>query len=245
MVVEDEEILRLGTVLHLKSFGYEVIGQCKSGEEAIENSIDLKPDIILMDIKLGGKLDGIETVKLIQNKVDIPIIYISYFCDKETIERAKSTKFFRFLKKPFHEDELKFTIDMAIKVNEREKRLLECLKSYKKIFSEIPAFHYKINKDYKLDFYKDDINLISGNDFNELKNEAFCFLHSLILPDDREKVVKTINQHIGSEKPFKINYRVETKDSQIKMFQEIIIPVYNNENLEYIDGVIFDKTGKE
>ena len=86
LVVEDEEILRVGTTLHLKSFGYDVVGNFQRGEDAVEHVTDLNPDLILMDIKLSGKLDGIETVKQIQKKIDVPVIYLSAYSNDKLIE---------------------------------------------------------------------------------------------------------------------------------------------------------------
>jgi len=91
MIVEDDAIIGRHLQVLLKNLGYKVIGPLSSGEDAITQADKGLPEIILMDISLAGKMDGIETAQTILKKHDIPIIYITAYADEDTLKRAKIT----------------------------------------------------------------------------------------------------------------------------------------------------------
>ncbi len=114
LIVEDEIIIAMELSHRLKRAGYEVISTVTNGEEAVEKVVALSPDLILMDIHIGGRIDGIETAELIHSKKNIPIIYLTAFSDDKTLERAKLTEPYGFLLKPFEQRELETTIQVAL-----------------------------------------------------------------------------------------------------------------------------------
>ena len=110
LVVEDENIIAMDIRCALLSFGYDVCGVVSTGEESIESAYRTSPDIILMDIKLRGKMDGILAAKQIQSKFNIPVIYLTAYGDESTLSRVDRTKPFGYLNKPFEEIELRSEI---------------------------------------------------------------------------------------------------------------------------------------
>ncbi|MFO8064789.1 MAG: response regulator, partial [Spirochaetia bacterium] len=114
LVVEDEKIISLDLQRRLQKFGYQVVGLCATGNEAIEKTREHVPDIILMDIMLGGEIDGIEAAKQIKDELGIPIIFLTAFADEKTLERAKEAEPYGYVLKPFKERELYTTIDIAL-----------------------------------------------------------------------------------------------------------------------------------
>lgn len=114
LIVEDESIPALELKQELESMGCKVIATVRTGQEAIEAATDTRPDVVLMDIKLKGKMDGIEAAQRIQENQDIPIIYLTAYSDEDTTERAKATRLYWFLKKPYFFDAIKSTIDHAL-----------------------------------------------------------------------------------------------------------------------------------
>lgn len=113
LVVEDEMIIGAKVSMYLTALGYEVTGIIPRGEEAILHVRENTPDIILMDINLKGKLDGIETAILLQKQVDIPIIYLTANTDDATFARAKPTRPYAFISKPFKQLDLKHALELA------------------------------------------------------------------------------------------------------------------------------------
>jgi DNA-binding LytR/AlgR family response regulator len=114
LVVEDEMIIGAKISMQLTSLGYEVTGILPRGEEAILHVEENKPDIVLLDINLKGKLDGIETATQIRQRNNIPIIYLTANSDEATFNRAKSTRPSAFISKPFKQLDLQRAIELTI-----------------------------------------------------------------------------------------------------------------------------------
>jgi two-component system, response regulator PdtaR len=129
LVVEDERITAEDIKDGLKSLGYEVPAVVHSGEEAVRKAGELQPDLVLMDIKLEGEMDGIEAAGKIKKHFDIPVIYLTAYSDENTLERARMTEPSGyvlkepsgFVHKPFKESELHSTIELTLYRHEMEK----------------------------------------------------------------------------------------------------------------------------
>jgi putative nucleotidyltransferase with HDIG domain len=125
LVVEDESLVARDIQNMLRSLGYEVTGIVASGELAIRNALVSVPDLVLMDIVLKGDIDGIAAAEKLWEEYGIPVIYLTAYADETTFERAKLTKPFGYLLKPFEERELQTTIEMALYKSKMEMRLRE------------------------------------------------------------------------------------------------------------------------
>ncbi|TQD27634.1 response regulator [Methanolobus vulcani] len=121
MIVEDEKIVALDIKDSLEHFGYSVPYMADSGEDAIKFIDQCRPDLILMDIVLKGKMDGIETAGTIHKNYGIPVIYLTAYSDEKTLQRAKLTEPFGHILKPFDERELRTNIEIALYKREKEK----------------------------------------------------------------------------------------------------------------------------
>ena len=113
-LVEDEAIVALDLRNILERIGYSVVGVVPSGEAALEKIKDLNPDLIIMDIKLQGSLDGIDTAAILNEKYNIPFIFLSAYSDEGIIERAKHVEPFGYIIKPFGANNLRASIEMAM-----------------------------------------------------------------------------------------------------------------------------------
>jgi len=114
LVVEDENIIALNIKKKLKSLGYAVPAIASTGEEAIKMTEITFPDLILMDVMLKGEMDGVQAVEEIHKKYDIPVIYLTAFSDDEVLERAKVTKPYGYIVKPFKINDLHSNIEIAL-----------------------------------------------------------------------------------------------------------------------------------
>ncbi len=115
LIVEDELLIAENLATKLKKFGYTIGNIVASGKAALEYVESEKPDLILMDIAIKGNLNGIQTAAKINEKAEIPIIYLTAYADDETLERATQTNCYGYILKPFKDRELHATIKVAIK----------------------------------------------------------------------------------------------------------------------------------
>jgi CheY-like chemotaxis protein len=134
LVVEDERIVGLHLKQQLVKLGYKVVAVVSSGDEALKVVKDRKPDVVLMDIHIDGDIDGIETASRIPPDHCVPVIYLTAFAGETTLQRARATKPYGYMMKPFSERELHATIQMALErckedqeARDRESRLLLAL----------------------------------------------------------------------------------------------------------------------
>jgi PAS domain S-box-containing protein len=114
IVVEDERIVALHLKQQLSKLGYHVAAVVASSNEALHKISEVRPDLVLMDIHIEGDIDGIETTMRIPAEYRIPVIYLSAYSEEATLERARSSKPYGFLVKPFSERELHVSIEMAL-----------------------------------------------------------------------------------------------------------------------------------
>jgi PAS domain S-box-containing protein len=114
LVVEDENIVALDIAQTLIAGGHTVPTTAATGEDAIRSVAEARPDIILMDIRLRGEMDGIETALRIRNVADVPVIFLTANADVDTIVRAKLVQPFGYVVKPFNDRELRSAIEVAL-----------------------------------------------------------------------------------------------------------------------------------
>ncbi|MEO1388432.1 MAG: response regulator [Cyanobacteria bacterium J06634_6] len=121
MVVEDESIISLDIRNSLKKLGYGIAGAAASGDVALMKIANSRPDLILMDIHLKGKMTGIQVSQQVQSNFQIPVIYLTANADSATFNGAKETSPYGYLLKPFEEKELGMAIEIALYKHEQEQ----------------------------------------------------------------------------------------------------------------------------
>lgn len=137
MIVEDERILAADLEDRLVSMGYAVCAKAASGEQAVELALEHKPDLILMDINLEGRMDGIQAANEIKDHSALPVVYLTAFADQGILDRAKITEPFGYLIKPFQPRELHSTIEMALYRADMEKRLRDANRELEQALAEV------------------------------------------------------------------------------------------------------------
>lgn len=140
LIVEDQVLIAHELKAALESLGYKVIGIEMTAEKGIALCEKDPPDLVLMDIILEGQVDGIEAAEVIRSRWGIPIIFLAAFADKERLKRAKPAYPFGYLIKPFRDQDLKITVEMALyvsKVDAERKKAEEALRFSEEKFSKI------------------------------------------------------------------------------------------------------------
>jgi two-component system, response regulator PdtaR len=141
LIVEDETIVAEDLAKKLRRLGYTVAGMTELGEEALTLARDLKPSLVLMDIRLAGEMDGVAAADRIRCESDVPVIYLTASSDRATIDKAKVTEPFGFILKPFEDRELASHIEMALYKHQAERKMREMMKELKKANAELSHFN--------------------------------------------------------------------------------------------------------
>lgn len=243
LIVDDEIILANNLQKQLQRFGYEVHIGPTSGKEAIPYAIELKPDLVIMDIYLNGELDGIEATKKINAVLDIPIIYSTAFADDDTINRASISAPYGYLIKPIDLNELHSSIEIALYKHKMEKIIKDSEQRYR-LISELTsdfAYAYRIEPDGKCirEWVTDAFQRITGYQPDQI-DPCVGWLN-LVHPDDTSIV--TQRQIRLTEGYSDVSeYRILHKDGQYRWLRDYARPLKENstEVVSYIIGAAQD-----
>jgi PAS domain S-box-containing protein len=208
MVVEDERVVALNIKRRLISLGYEVPAFASNGRQALEEMNAVRPDIVLMDIHIEGNMDGIETASRIPEQLNIPVIYLTAYSGDDTLERARETKPYGYLLKPFSERELHATIQMAL---ERRKTDMALRESEARLHLALDAAEmgiWELNPEtFKL-IYGGQANRTFGFGDSVLSHTWQTFLES-VHDDDRSLVDKVLSWTLSEDKLCQVEYRTK------------------------------------
>lgn len=201
-VVEDEIIIAADIRNILLKEGYDDAAILHSGEEAVEKIPEMKPDLVLMDIILGGTIDGIEASLRIREKIDVPIVFLTAHSDQKTLDRAKQTGPHGYILKPVNRNEIISTIETVLYRHNLEKRLREREEALR-------ASEEKLSKAFGFSPSAISITRMSDGTFIDV-NESFLSLYGFNrdevtgvsslkleiwpLPSDRERFVSALSR---------------------------------------------------
>ena len=143
LVVEDERIVARHIAEILVRAGYRVPAAVATGEAALARAVELRPDLVLMDVRLAGQIDGIEAAGLIRERTGIPVVYLTAFADGEILDRAKRTEPAGFVVKPFADRDLQATLAMALYRVESERQ-----REAKALSAELAEQHTRLRRIY-------------------------------------------------------------------------------------------------
>ena len=224
LVVEDEMIIGAKISMQLTNLGYEVTGILPRGEEAILHVEANKPDIILLDINLKGKLDGIETASQLQQRNNIPIIYLTANTDEATFNRAKSTKPYAFISKPFKQLDLQRAVELTIsRMAEKENGTLPEITTGDEqpfILSDRIFIRHK-EKMVKI-LITDILYVEADRNYSRIFTKNKEYLLSITLKTIEEKLPSQLFQRIHRSYLINITQVDEVSESQVLIAQKAI-----------------------
>ncbi len=216
LIVEDEVIVAKNIEKRLLTAGYRVTGIATAAEEAISMVASHKPDLVLMDIKLKGEMDGIDAANAIKKSYRLPIIYLTSYADEETFQRAKITEPFGYLIKPFDLKELNRSVEIALYKNEMNNKLLESQERYQVAVHAGKMGVWEFWPDDKK--YFSDINLktLYGFENDEIGNSIDEWAE-LVHEEDRLEMDRKFQSFLKSkEKEFLLEHRIYKKDGSVR-----------------------------
>ena len=137
LIVEDEPIIAMEVKNQIQSLGYEVTSIVDTGEKAIKKAEADKPDLILMDIQIKDKIDGIKAADIIHTRFNIPVVFATAYTDEKYLEKAKLTHPYGYLIKPYQELDLKVVLSIALYVADLDRKREAAEEALKKAHNEL------------------------------------------------------------------------------------------------------------
>jgi signal transduction histidine kinase len=129
LVVDDERVIGMALAASLGRLGYVSAGLASNGQEAVRLCGEKRPDLVLMDVRLQGEMDGVEAAERINRLYGTPIIFLTAFWDEETVARAKRSGPYAFLVKPYEDRDLQTAIELALYKSSMEQELLRAMRA--------------------------------------------------------------------------------------------------------------------
>ena len=136
LVVEDERIVAEDIRNTLLNRGYRVLSVASSGEQALEQAEEGNPDLVLMDMRIQGDMDGTETARRIRDRFGTPVVYLTAYADEATLDKAKLAEPYGYIIKPFEERELYSVIEIALYKHEVDRKLRESERRFRKMITD-------------------------------------------------------------------------------------------------------------
>jgi Response regulator containing CheY-like receiver, AAA-type ATPase, and DNA-binding domains len=209
LIVEDEFAVAMELEDRLENLGYDVVGHELRGREAIERAQETTPDLVLMDIRLDGRMDGIDAAQEIRTKLHVPVVFVTAYSDDETLKRAKETAPFGYVIKPFEERELYAAIEVALSTHALERRVARHRDDLRQILDGLNEGTAMTQSDGKLTFISRSASHMLGRPPSALTGRDWK--SALPFPEDTISVLK---RRIGEDSQEVVPVSIEHEDER-------------------------------
>jgi two-component system, sensor histidine kinase PdtaS len=235
LLVLDESNSAVDIKSTLKYFGYQIPYVTSSCKDAADKSLEIMPDLILMDILLKGSIDCIESASKIR-KLNIPLIYLTTNSQDFTVKRSKLKEPFGYMIKPYDSVELKYALELALYKNKMEKELNESEKSYRELVNNSMVAIYKTNLNGDIIFANNAMaELFDFRSVKSLQRKKITQLYKD--PDDRKKIIQKLQKE-GNISHYEVNMVSNSGE-------KIIILLSAQLEGELISGMMLDITKRK
>jgi len=203
LILEDEEITAMILEEFLRSIGYYISGCVNSAKDAYKSIKEDRPDLILCDIMIKGSISGSEFARDVYHKYNIPIIFLTAFCDDETIAYAKESNAYGYIVKPYKENELKATIAIVFNNIKNEVLLSDKI--------EFDNYSYDIRYDR---FYENDVEMNLGKKTSELLKLLLKNRNDIV---SYETIINTIYENSDENALDKLRHLVKRTKEKLEI----------------------------
>ena len=244
LIVEDDAIEAMDIKIHLENMGYDVSAVTNSGEEAFQKISECMPDLVLMDIIIKGKMNGVEVAQKIKDEYDLPFIYLTSNSEETTLEKVKLTEPFGYVIKPFDVVELRHTIEIGLYKHKMEKKLEDRLQYFKNIFDNAPIgiFHSTIEGKF-IRVNKALTYMLGYSTQKELINEVNKLNVANKIYESPDKRPDFISNAIKDDKWHSYKNEYIRKDGNIMIGELCFRSIRNTDGtIKYLEGFITDVT---
>jgi PAS domain S-box-containing protein len=163
IVVEDDRVVARDIAAQLERMGHVILATLPRGEDAVALAMQERPDLVLMDIRLDGRIDGIEAARAIREHCRIPVIFLTAYADDQTLERAAGTEASGYLLKPLDESQLRTSIEMVLHKHTTERKLRESEAHFRSLTDISSDWHWKQDESLRFIYLSSEVQELSGH----------------------------------------------------------------------------------
>lgn len=200
LIVEDNVIVAEDLKVKLERLGYDVTGVAYAGKEAVEKIQERVPDIALMDIRLGDGMNGIDTAAILKNEYHVPVIYLTAHADEDTVSKAKKTEPYGYIVKPFDDQELKTTIEIAVYKLKADRKVRESREWLQTVLMSIGDGVIATDKKNQILFMNPVAEKLTEYKEAEVIGKPIDSIFNIISEDSREPVENPVLKVLESGK---------------------------------------------
>jgi CheY-like chemotaxis protein len=182
-IIEDEGLIAADLKRRLLSVGYDVTGIADTGSSALQLIQDTCPDVVLMDIRIKGQMDGIQVASQVREKLDVPVVFLTAYEDREILDRAAQTQAFGYIKKPIASASLQGSIEMAISKHRHERELRAARDWAAASFASVPSAVVVTDGSGKIQYLNSMAEQLTGRSSNDVEGRSSRELLRLIYRD--------------------------------------------------------------
>lgn len=233
LICEDDRNIGFYLRKKLELLDYSVCGVYPTGEEALSQLESLRPDLILMDIMLEGKLDGIDTAIIIKDKYRIPVVFVTALSNERSIQRAKLADPYGYLFKPFENKDLIVAIEIALHKRELDRKLMESELWFRATLGSIGDAVIATDKNNNVKFTNAVFEKLSGYSSNECLGKPLEEVYKSHIDISTESLLSHSNQRLDqSLEPLLHSKIFESRDGHQTPVEENISTIYDSEKKE-------------
>jgi PAS domain S-box-containing protein len=246
LVVEDEGIIAENLRRVLVGFGYQVLPPVSRGEEAVEVALHSRPDLALIDIKLAGEMDGVETAEIIGAQIHIPIVYLTAYSEDLQFKRAQRTEPYGYLVKPVKEPELYATLELALYKHRVDRQIKESEEKFRQVTENIHELFWLYSRDTgKMVYVSPAYEDMFGQTREQAYQDPDSFFES-VHKTDWQWVMDAKDELVRNHIPFDMEYRINSKDHSVRWVRSRAYPVVDSSGRVYrFSGIVEDITERK
>jgi PAS domain S-box-containing protein len=230
LVVEDEAIVARDIQNTLADLGYSVLETASSCEEAIRRSSERCPDLVLMDIRIQGQRDGIETAEILRRRFRVPVVFLTAYADEATLERAKKAQPYGYLIKPIKSNELHSVVEVALYKHGVDARLRERERWFSTTLRSIGDAVISTDLEARVTFMNGAAELLTGWRPEDAVGRPLDEVLRLAHEDTQRPVDNSIRRALREGKMVRAGERIAliAKDGTARPIEEIAAPIVDD-----------------
>jgi PAS domain S-box-containing protein len=244
LIVEDERIIAKDLQRSLLQAGYDVAPPVVTAEAAIRAASEVCPDLVLMDIHIGGDQDGIETAQILRNRFDTPVVYLTAFADPETVARAALTEPLGYLVKPVKPDELRAAVEVALHKHQMERRLRERERWFAITLTSIGDAVISTDPQGAVTFMNRAAEALTGRRAESARGQPLASLLPLVAQNGAD-LTPAIEEALRSGKVVHVDAKLRALDGSVHEIADSVAPITDDRGAVHGAVLVFSDVSEE